>query len=592
MIKEYIQKIKEGKLTEVKGHTIWLLKYSKNNVLFIFIFTLLGLSGTVIGLISSLASRDLIDIITGHNTGELVKTFVMLIVVQLASVVVGQVSSTISMLLVNKIKNRLKNDIYEELITSDWEEISEYHSGDLLSRWSSDSANVASGMLTFIPNVINCIFRFASSLFIVCKYDYTFAFFALVGVPITLISTRKLMNRSRESNLTLLEVSTEESSFAQESFSNIQTVKAFDMLNFYISKIRELHRRMEKETFKYQKSMVFNALIMTLISMLVTYSTYGWGIYKVWIGAISYGTLTLFLSMSNNLSATTQSLLSLAPQYITLINGVKRIREVIEFSKDDYSQKDEVKLFYENHSDEGIGLIVNDVSYTYPNGTEVFSRVSFYACPREVVALVGPSGEGKTTMLRLALSIIRAKEGNAYVTAGERKYADADFSMPLTAAARQLFAYVPQGNTMFSGTIAENMRNVKEDATDEEIENALKLACAWEFVSKLPDGINTELQERGGGFSEGQSQRLSIARALIRKSPILLLDEATSALDVWTEKAVLKNIMEDDYPRTTIVTTHRPSVLTVCDRVYKVHDKQCDIMTKEEIEEMVKVFIE
>ena len=125
MIKEYIQKIKEGKLTEVKGHTIWLLKYSKNNVLFIFIFTLLGLSETVIGLISSLASRDLIDIITGHNTGELVKTFVMLIVVQLASVVVGQVSSTISMLLVNKIKNRLKNVIYEELISSDWEEISE-----------------------------------------------------------------------------------------------------------------------------------------------------------------------------------------------------------------------------------------------------------------------------------------------------------------------------------------------------------------------------------------------------------------------------------------------------------------------------------
>jgi ABC-type bacteriocin/lantibiotic exporter with double-glycine peptidase domain len=160
----------------------------------------------------------------------------------------------------------------------------------------------------------------------------------------------------------------------------------------------------------------------------------------------------------------------------------------------------------------------------------------------------------------------------------------------LTPSTRKLFSYVPQGNTMFSGTVAQNMRNVKEDATDEEIEAALRLACAWEFVEKMPQGINSELKERGGGISEGQAQRLSIARALIRNSPILLLDEATSALDVATERRVLKNIMADQYPRTCIVTTHRPTVLGMCNRVYAIRDKECVELGDDEIDKMVRDF--
>ena len=160
----------------------------------------------------------------------------------------------------------------------------------------------------------------------------------------------------------------------------------------------------------------------------------------------------------------------------------------------------------------------------------------------------------------------------------------------MSPSTRKLFSYVPQGNTMFSGTIAENMRNVKEDATDEEIVEALKMACAWEFVSRLGDGINAKVGERGGGFSEGQAQRLSIARSLIRKSPILLMDEATSALDVATERKVLQNILKDSYPRTCIVTTHRPTVLSMCNRVYAIRDKQCVCLDEREIEEMVQNF--
>ena len=251
--------------------------------------------------------------------------------------------------------------------------------------------------------------------------------------------------------------------------------------------------------------------------------------------------------------------------------------------REDYSKKEEVKAFWERHKEEGVGLSIQDITYAYRNGTVVFEHAFMEAHPHEVVALIGPSGEGKTTMLRLLLSLILSQEGTAQLCTREE-------SVPLNASARQLISYVPQGNTMFSGTIAENMRNVKEDATDEEIRNALEIACAWDFVERLPDGINSPIQERGGGFSEGQAQRLSIARAVLRKSPILLLDEATSALDVATERKLLKNLMKDEYPRTCLVTTHRPTVLGVCTRVYAIRDKHLEVLTEEEIQKEEQMF--
>lgn len=186
-------------------------------------------------------------------------------------------------------------------------------------------------------------------------------------------------------------------------------------------------------------------------------------------------------------------------------------------------------------------------------------------------------------MLRLLLALITPQEGEIELTGGEER-------LPLSPSARKLFSYVPQGNTMFSGTIAENMRNVKPDASDGEIVQALKQACAWEFVEKLPGGIYSMVRERGGGFSEGQAQRLSIARALLRRSPLLLLDEATSALDVATERRVLRNIMADTYPRCCILTTHRPSVLGVCSRVYAIRDGRCAALTQEEIDRLARDF--
>lgn len=587
-LKHYINQIRSGRLTDMSQQISWIYKYAKKHTFFILMYTLLGLSDVLIGLFASLVSRDLVDIITGHQTGALLKTFMLIILTQLAGVLTSQISIYLSTKITLRVDNSLKADIYDQIMTTDWESLSSYHSGDLLTRWSGDVSTISSGILNLAPNLIIYSFKFISALFMVVRHDASFAVFALLSVPLSLYVSRKNLNRMRNNNMDNLNINAKMSSFTQESFSNFQTIKAFDMLHLYSKKLRSLQAQYSSTRIKFQRVSSINSIILVLMSILVTYSTYGWGIYKVWSGAISYGTMTMFLALSSTLSSTVQSLINLVPNTITLTNSAKRLMHIVNLPKEDYSQKDEVAKFFEANKEVGVGLSIRDAAYTYATGTEVFENVSFDAHPHEVIALVGPSGEGKTTMLRLILSIIRAKNGTGYICSGNNIPENGEPTMVLTASTRQLFAYVPQGNTMFSGTIADNMRNVKEDATDDEIIKALEIACAWDFVRKLPDGINTMIQERGGGFSEGQAQRLSIARAILRRSPILLLDEATSALDVQTERKVLQNIMEDKYPRTTIVTTHRPSVLTICKRVYAIRNKHCDILTETEIEEMMR----
>ena len=554
----------------------WIGGYARQHIWAIVVYTLLGLAGTGISLLGSLVSKDLIDIITGHETGQVVMTFCIMIGMNLGSVFLTQISNYISSKISMSVDAGIKADIFSKILVTDWESLTEYHTGDLLTRWNGDASNIASGILSFVPNLIIYLFRFGSALWMVLYYDASFAVFALVSMPVSFLMSRYLTKKMQSNNNKSAAMNAKMSGFNQEAFSNIQTIKAFDMISLYIERLKNLQKEYITMRMSYQKMSMVISVLMTLIGMAVSYASYGWGIYRVWSGAISYGTMTMFLTLSSTLTSTLNNLISLIPTSISLTTSAGRLMDIVEMPREDYSKKEEVKAFWERHKEEGVGLSVQDVSYAYRNGTVVFEHAFMEAHPYEVVALIGPSGEGKTTMLRLLLSLILSQEGTAQLRTREE-------NMPLNASARQLISYVPQGNTMFSGTIAENMRNVKEDATDEEIRNALEIACAWDFVEKLPDGINSPIQERGGGFSEGQAQRLSIARAILRRSPILLLDEATSALDVATERKLLKNLMKDEYPRTCLVTTHRPTVLEVCTRVYAIRDKHLDVLTEEEI---------
>ena len=583
--RHYRERIKEGMLRDMWRQTLWIYEYARLYWKQMIFYTLLGLAGTLVSLISSLISRDMVDIITGQQAGLLARTFCLYIGFSVGNVLISQISNYFANKISISVDNAIKADIFEKMLLTDLESIQNYHTGDLLTRWSSDASNISSGVLNWIPNLVIYTVRFVSTFAVVFYHDPMFALLALIGMPVSMLMSKTLLRRMKGNNERSAAMSAKMSGFNQEAFSNIQTIKAFDLIRLYAERLRGLQREYLTMKLEFQKMSMATSILLSIVGLAVSYSCYGFGIYRVWSGAISYGTMTMFLSLSGSLTGTLNQLVSLVPTAVSLTTSAGRLMDILDMPKEDFSDADQVEQFAARNRTDGIGISFSGVSYTYHNGKQVFCGADFLARPKEIVALVGPSGEGKTTMLRLMLGLLHPQEGERTLigeTDGEKIAVD--------PSARRLFSYVPQGNTMFSGTIAENMRNVRPEASDEEICEVLKAACAWEFVEKLPDGIYSMVGERGGGFSEGQAQRLSIARALLRRSPILLLDEATSALDVATERRVLRNIMSTTEPSTCIVTTHRPTVLSICQKVYRIREQKCVQMQEEEIRQMMREF--
>lgn len=584
-IKHYVKRIREGALKDVWRETVWIYRYARNYWKQMIFYTVLGLAGTAVSLIASLISRDMVDIVTGKQVGLLLKTFCLYIGFSVGNVLVSQLSSYFSNKIRLGVENEIKQDVFRKMLSVELESIQNYHTGDLLTRWGADAGNISEGILSWVPNLIINTVRFVSTFALVFYNDPIFALLALLGMPVSMLMSRTLLRRMRKNNERSAAMNAKMSGFNQEAFSNIQTIKAFNLIRLYTERLKQLQQEYLSMRLEFQRMSMATSILLSIVGLAVSYGCYGFGIYRVWSGAITFGTMTMFLSLSGTLTSSLNQMVSMIPSAISLTTSAGRLMDILDMPSEDFSEEEKVHSFLEQNRSKGISYACSGLTYSYHTGTEVFAHAGLEAYPHEIVALVGPSGEGKTTMLRLLLALLNPQEGESFFTGevtGER--------IQNTPAARELFSYVPQGNTMFSGTIAENMRFVKPDATDEEIEQVLRQACAWGFVERLPDGIYSAIGERGTGFSEGQSQRLSIARALLRKSPILLMDEATSALDVATEREVLKNIMRDDYPRTCILTTHRPTVLGICQRVYGIREKKCVVLTEEEIRQLMDNF--
>lgn len=575
-IKKVIRKIKEGMLQEMYEETKWMYTYAKKYKFQIVFYIFLGVLTTVMGLASSVGSKYLIDAVTGQDSGNIALIALFIVAMGLFSIGINAITTMISARINIKVNNEIQAEVFDKILVADWISMKEFHSGDLLNRLNGDVNTVASSILSWIPSLITRSAQFFGILAIILYYDPTMAVIALASAPVMLIVSKTLMKKMRDYNKRMRQVSSDVMSFNEESFQNIQSIKAFDLVGLFSKRLRDVQQNYKDVFLDYNKFSVYTSSFMSVVGMFVAYACFGWGVYRLWTGHITFGTMTLFVQLSGQLSSSFKSIVSLVPSAISATTSAGRIMEFFKIKDESDLEDDKAKLIQNNTQGKGLSVVLDDVEFSYNENKTVFKHADIVANPGEIVALVGPSGEGKTTMIRLLLGLINTKSGNASIR-------DINgVSCKISSATRRFFAYVPQGNTIFSGTIAENMRMVKQDATDAEIVEALKAACAYDFVNRLPDGINSKVGERGSGFSEGQAQRLSIARALLRKSPILLLDEATSALDVFTERQVLRNIMNMGYARTCIVTTHRPSVLTMCDKVYKIDSGVvCDIDEKE-----------
>lgn len=579
----YLKRIQDGRLKEMWTQTLWLYSYVRKYWFSIVLYTLIGLGGTGISLITSLLSRDLVDIVTGHKSNELLKTFIMYISFTLANVILSKILDYIATIISLKIDNAIKADIFEKMLLTRLEPLMSYHTGDLLTRWSSDASVISDGVLNWLPDLLIAIVRFLSALGIVLYYDPLFALLAIAGMPVSLLMSKTLLSRMQSRNLESAALNAKMMGFHQESFSNIQTIKAFDLIPLYVKRLHEYQKEYLQLQKKYQKLGILSSVFLSFIGLLVSYSCYGLGIYRVWSGTISYGTMTLFLSLSGTLTGTLNTLVGMVPSAINITTSSGRLMDIIKMPREDHSAAPKIDAFYQKNKQDGLSISLQDIQYAYAHGDTVFEHTDLVIEPDQIIALIGPSGEGKTTMLRILLALLEPQSGSLSIQNAK----DASVFVDYSPAIRRLFSYVPQGNAMFSGTIAQNMRNVKPDATDEEIIACLKTACAWDFVHKLPAGIYSTIGERGRGFSEGQVQRLSIARALLKKAPFLLLDEATSALDTVTEHRLLQNIMQKRAAGSCIVTTHRPTVLTICDKVYAIREKHCELLSSEDVDKIL-----
>ncbi len=573
-------KRKKGTFRGIFKDWKWIFSYSRRFKGPIALYTLLGLMSSTLALVASIAGKFLVDVVIGHKADQLWLAALVMAGSALTSLAITNLTGRIRQKLDVDMTHVIRADVFDSIMDAGWQSLNQFSNGDMLNRFHGDIGTVANNAISWLPSVIIAIYTFLSTFIVIWHYSPVMSLIALSSAPVILLMSRYLVSKQKAHREEMLETSSKMYSFETEALYNIDTVKSFGVMDSFSMQLKELQDQYRRITLAWNMFQIKTNVFMAILSLIVEYIAYGYALFLLWGGSITYGTMTLFLQQRGALSGAFNSLVSLVPGFISSSVSAHRIQELMALPREKH---DEHEIPEEYHWG-GLTLKMEQVDFAYEDGETVIETSDFEAKPGQITALVGPSGEGKTTVLRLLLGILQPKNGTCCFKATDGQ------ELTMSAESRALISYVPQGNTLLSGTIAENMRLAKRDATDEEIEAALKMACAWDFVEKMDKGINNNIYERGKGLSEGQAQRISIARALLRDAPIMLMDEATSALDVETERAVLRNILQKAPGRTFIITTHRPTVLSMCDRVYRVVEKKITRLGEEEINSIVRNF--
>ncbi len=542
----------------------WMLRYVRRYWAGVLTYILIGLLEVGLGLIISLAGKGLVDTVVAHDSSRIFSTVAGIALLTVGQLIAGAATSRISARIQIRVVNELREDMFTRLLSARWEPLEAYHSGEVLNRLEGDVNTVAGGVVGFVPT---CITRAAQLLGVFCiifYYDPMMALLSLLSAPVLLLTGRWTLRIMRKRQQEIRQVNGRILSFNEEVLQNIQLVKAFDLRREQLRRLETLLGEYRTLRLEYSRLSVVLNLLLSFTGMVVSYLCYGWGVYQLWNGAITFGVMTMFLQLSGTLTGTFATLVGLAPTAVSAATSPGRLMELEQLPTETDADAARALELADRAAQTGLTLTAADVAFTYREASRpTLQGVSFQVCPGETVALVGPSGEGKTTLLKLLLGLLSPDSGQLTLSAG-------GLSLPVSDSTRRLCAYVPQGNGIFSGTVAENLRLVRPDAAETQLWAALAAADAREFVAALPQGLDTPLTEKGANLSEGQRQRIAIARALLRDAPLLILDEATSALDAAAERRVLEGIMAQDPLRICVVTTHRESLLSYADRVYRV----------------------
>ncbi len=551
---------------DIKVQLKWLYRVCRGFKGSIFLLTGLSTAIGLLGVWSALLIKSLIDMAVGTQQGRLTETAILFILVLAAEIALNAVLSILNARTKTSQANNLQGLLFHKFMTAKWQAFSARHSGDYCNLMISDVEVINNFLLSTIPDIIATFTQLLAASWLLLRLEPMLALLALTITPIFVLLAKLFARPMREATIKIQGLKGENLSLSQESIQNVITIRAFEQQLEICGKLRGLQSSLLFWTMRRTKLGALSGIVQS-ISWSTTYIlSLMWGITRLSQKAISYGSITAYLQLVAQIQGPLRRLAAQIPQMIATSASIGRLIEVLDMSEEELSQ-------YDSAFTGAIGVKFQDISFSYQNGEKVLDKLNMDIAPGVMTALIGPTGAGKSTVARLLLGLVEPQSGHMLLT---RSGGD---SYPVSASTRSAFTYVQQGNTAISGTIMDNLRMAKPAATLEEMQAVLKLACAWDFVSALPNKTESRIGEHGIGLSEGQQQRLAIARALLRDAPILILDEATSALDKKTEAQVLKNIQSALCGRTCLVITHRSAALKLCSQVYKLYNKKAYLIT-------------
>ena len=534
----------------VKQTMRWLWKAWRGNRLQAVINASLGLLGVAVSLASVWAVKHAIDVAAGTVEGSIYWSVGLMAVLVLCDFGISIAGVWVRNILGIRAQNRMQQKMLDRILRSEWHGKESHHSGDVLNRLEFDVGNVVNFLTETIPSTLSVLAMFFGAFFYLFSMDKMLACIIVVMIPLFAIVSKIYIRKMRQLTRQVRDSDSKVQSVLQETIQNRMLIKTLESDTAMVDKLENTQSELRHHVVKRTAFSVFSNLILNFGFALGYLVAFLWSALRLADHTLTFGGMTAFLQLVNKVQGPARSLTKLIPAFVSVFTAAERLMELEENPLEE--QGDPIAF------EPPCGVRLTDVSYAYSDKEgDVIHQMSFDFPPGSCTAILGETGAGKTTLVRLLLALLRPQQGKVELYNGER-------AEELSPRMRCNFVYVPQGNTLMSGTIRDNLRLGKLDATDEEMREALHVSCA-DFVFDLPDGLDASCAESGGGLSEGQAQRISIARALLRNRNILLFDEATSALDPDTERKLLNNIRAT-HDKTVIFITHRPAVVEYCDQ--------------------------
>ena len=539
----------------------WLWQAWRGNRLQATLNAVIGLLGVVVSLAQVGAVQHAIDVSTpalqGHacNPHRIVIAVVIMALLMLAGLLLTIASTWVSNILGIRAQNRMQQRMLDRILRTQWHGREKFHSGDVLNRLEFDVNNVVTFLTETIPDSLAVLAMFIGAFCYLFAMDAVLAVITIAIIPVFVAVSKIYVRQMRRLTSEVRSSDSKVQSLMQETIQHRMLIKTLESETPMTERLEQTQSVLRHKVVRRTVFSVFSNIILWLGFRLGYLIAFLWAALRMSHGSLTFGGMTAFLQLVSRIQGPARSLTKLVPQAVSVFTAAERLMELEEDPLDETGEP--VRL------EAPCGIRLEHVYYQYDDKTrEILHDLSFDFPPASCTAILGETGAGKTTLIRILLALLSPQQGKATI------YNNHHQETAVTPLTRCNFAYVPQGNTLLSGTIRDNLRLGRLTATEEEMKEALHKSCA-DFVFDLPDGLNTLCSEAGGGLSEGQAQRIAIARALLRQSSILVLDEATSALDPETERQLLNNILADRNT-TVIFVTHRMAVIDYCDQTLKI----------------------